>query len=230
MASLEIRLLGPPLVTWNGVYLAIPRRRARALLYRLAIEMQPVAREHLIYLFWANIDNTHAHRDLTHLLTHLRNAIPEADVIQTTADFVCLDARTVWSDTNDFLRLLRGLRAEATPEVFKQAASLCRGPLFDGFALDGCAEFEEWLTLERAVWERRCLGLLNTMGSDPNQYAELGMATLCTHCTLSMESLGSEADRRLMQSRLDAGDFDGVHRHWKMVRDLLVQEGVVGLN
>jgi DNA-binding SARP family transcriptional activator len=36
-----------------------------------------------------------------------------------------------------------------------QAASLYAGPLMDGFFLDDGCEFEEWLTVERAIWERR---------------------------------------------------------------------------
>lgn len=228
MASLEIRLLGPPLVSWKGAYLAIPRRRARALLYRLAVEKQPVAREHLIYLFWANTDNVRARRDLTHLITHLRNAIPEPGVIRTTAEVVYLDARATWSDTSEYLQLFRGQHSEITPGLLQKAASLCHGPLLDGFTLDGCPEFEEWMTLERAVWERRYLGLLTTIGRTPLKDAETGMTMLCLHQSLSMEALDIETDRLLMQSRLDAGDYDGVYRHWEMVRDLLDQDGVVG--
>ena len=40
-SEIQIYLLGPPRVEWHGQLLAIPRRQARALLYRLAAGNQP---------------------------------------------------------------------------------------------------------------------------------------------------------------------------------------------
>lgn len=56
--ELSIFLLGPPRVEIASGPLAIPRRQARALLYRLAIEAQPVPRESLCFLFWPDAGET----------------------------------------------------------------------------------------------------------------------------------------------------------------------------
>jgi len=171
MNPLRIYLLGVPSVRWGEAFLSISRRRVRALLFRLAIDLRPVSREHLATLLWTNVCDTTAHRDLSHLLTHLRNALPDPACLAVESDFVCLDERRVWSDTAAFMDLLRQTRVppieDAAGEaeqlatrpgqlaVLGQAAALYRGPLMDGFFLDEGLEFDEWLTIERLIWERR---------------------------------------------------------------------------
>lgn len=53
MSQLLVRLLGPPTVEWEGGFLPVPRRKVRALFFRLALDMHPVSREHLTYLLWS---------------------------------------------------------------------------------------------------------------------------------------------------------------------------------
>ncbi|HBY96409.1 MAG TPA: hypothetical protein DEP84_21115, partial [Chloroflexi bacterium] len=71
-ADLRVYLLGAPRVEWTGRPLAIPRRQARALLYRLAASLEAIPREHLCFLFWPDAPDSVARRNLSHLLTHLR--------------------------------------------------------------------------------------------------------------------------------------------------------------
>jgi len=85
-ADLRIYLLGPPEVTWAGRPLSIPRRQARALLYRLAVHLQPVPREQLCFLFWPDTPESTARLNLSRLLHHLRRALPAPDVILTLED------------------------------------------------------------------------------------------------------------------------------------------------
>src|SRR5690242_10952080 len=89
-AQLRIRLLGPPAATWAGARLDIPRRQARALLFRLAAQGTPVPREQLCYLFWPDQPDSAARRSLAHLLTHLRRALPAPDVLASSNDQVGL--------------------------------------------------------------------------------------------------------------------------------------------
>src|SRR5215217_4366122 len=52
---LHITLLGSPQLTLLGAPISLPRRQLRALLYRLAVALQPVPREQLCFLFWPDI-------------------------------------------------------------------------------------------------------------------------------------------------------------------------------
>ncbi len=53
--DLGVYLLGPPRVEWAGDPWDIPRRQVRALLYRLAVQPDPVPRERLCFLFWPDV-------------------------------------------------------------------------------------------------------------------------------------------------------------------------------
>ena len=88
--SLFLGLLGPPTVTWGGIGVPIARRQTRALLYRLALHLAPVPRTQLGYLFWPDVPDTSARRNLTHLLTLLRYALPQPDLLLTEGETVAL--------------------------------------------------------------------------------------------------------------------------------------------
>src|SRR5215210_968852 len=92
VARLQIKLLGAPAATWAGAQLAIPRRQARALLFRLAAQATPVPREQLCYLFWPDEPDATARRSLAHLLTHLRRAMPVPDLLISSNDQVGLNS------------------------------------------------------------------------------------------------------------------------------------------
>ena len=70
-SEIQIYLLGPPRVEWHGQLLAIPRRQARALLYRLAAGDQPISRDGLSFLFWPDVGQATAGHNLSRLITIL---------------------------------------------------------------------------------------------------------------------------------------------------------------
>ena len=61
------------------------------------MHMQPVPREHLCYLFWSDKPESQARRNLSHLLTHLRRALPASDDILSVDDQIALNGSLVWS-------------------------------------------------------------------------------------------------------------------------------------
>ena len=102
---LRVYLLGPPVVQWADQPLGIPRRQTRALLYRLAADLEPIPRAHLCFLFWPDISESRARRNLTRQLTHLRRALPDPEVLITSDDQIMLGRDRVWSDTVAFEEL-----------------------------------------------------------------------------------------------------------------------------
>src|SRR5262245_64567622 len=85
-ATLRIALLGPPTLTSGDQPVAMPRRQARALLYRIAAASHPVPREQLAYLLWPDSFEATARRNLTVLLTQIRQALPQPDLLLTLND------------------------------------------------------------------------------------------------------------------------------------------------
>jgi DNA-binding SARP family transcriptional activator len=93
--QLHISLLGPPQLKVLGTPVPLPRRQLRALLYRLAVTLQPVSREHLCFLLWPDIPEAAARRHLTVLLNQLRQMLP-SDLVRTQRDAIRLDPAGVY--------------------------------------------------------------------------------------------------------------------------------------
>lgn len=162
--ELQVYLLGSPAVEWEGHPVEIPRRQARLLLYHLATHLQAVARDRLAFLFWPDAPDSAARRRLTHLLTHLRRALPEPSLLLITGDHICLDSRRVWSDTAAFACLCTEANVRGPEDALRQAVELYRGPFLAGLFLHSDnAELETWAMLERRAFERLYLDALESL-------------------------------------------------------------------
>ena len=139
-AGLVLELLGAPrLRDGAGHERALPSRRALALLAVLAAEGE-VARSRLATLFWGELDDASARRNLRRELARLRSEGLEA----------------TFSTVGDRLRLGAGLASDI--DAFRGAAACgdgaaalaaWRGPLLDGFELAEAAAFRDWLGEQR---------------------------------------------------------------------------------
>src|SRR5215211_2988287 len=95
---LTIQLLGTPEIGWPGGPLVLTRRRARALLFRLAASPAPVPRDQLAALFWPDAPDAAARRSLVVLLDHLRRGLPYPDLLVAADGAVGLRRDLAWSD------------------------------------------------------------------------------------------------------------------------------------
>jgi DNA-binding SARP family transcriptional activator len=157
---ISIHLLGTPAVRWVGETLSIPRRHVRGLLYHLAAQRAPSPRENLCLLFWPDIPEANAYRNLTRALTHLRRAIPIPAVLMTAKETVQLVELQLWCDVFEFRRLTE---EGAGIDNVERAVDLYRGPFLDGFYLPGCMEFEHWMSQECIALEKIYLDALSRL-------------------------------------------------------------------
>ena len=222
--TLQIAVLGPPIVAWAGVTLPIPRRQARALLYRLAVPLAPVPRTQLCYLFWPDVPDATARRNLTHLLTLLRRALPQPDMLVAEGETVGLHRRQAWSDADAFARLTRTADALARPAALVEALDLCRGPLLDGFALPDCPEFESWLDLERSAWERRFDDALAAVVETHTVAGDYAAAIAAAERYLRRDALAEEMHRRLIALHAAAGNRTAALRQFEQCAIVLERE------
>ncbi|MDH7472772.1 MAG: AAA family ATPase [Anaerolineae bacterium] len=226
--NLRVYLLGPPCVEWVGCPCRIHRRQARALFYRLAARLEPVSREHLCFLFWSDIPESTARRHLSHLLTHLRRALPDPAVLLDYDDQVGLDAHRVWSDVVAFERLcaaltsisLRGVRGE----VLQQAVDLYRGPFLNGFSLPTSPEFEAWATQERYTWERLYLEALAILIGERAARKEYDAAIAYARRYLATDDLAEDMHRRLIELYTAVGDRSAALRQFERCAVVLERE------
>jgi predicted ATPase/DNA-binding SARP family transcriptional activator len=191
--SLHIVLLGPPFVHVERQPLTIPRRQTRALLYYLAAVERPVSRDQLCLLFWPDVSQTVARRNLVVQLNQLRRVLPP-DTLRVTADTIALDAVRTQCDTFDFTAAARSVDAGA----LSHAVALYSGPFLDGFALPDCLEYDAWLTQERQIWERRYLqtlaGLIEALTVAEQYHAAIDNARRY----LDTDPLAEDMHRRLI--------------------------------
>src|SRR5262245_22798827 len=222
--QLRIELLGPPIAMWAGERLAIPRRQARALLFRMAAQAAPVPREQLCYLFWPDEPDAAARRSLAHLLTHLRRALPTPDLLIASNDQISLDNASIWVDTSAFERLIATAAPSERAAALKQAADLMRGPFLAGFSLPDCPEFDEWAAQERQQWERRFLETLAALVEHHTAGGEWGAAIDAAQRYLAVDELAEEIHRRLIQLYAFGGDRGAALRQFERCSDVLERE------
>lgn len=163
--TLRILLLGAPEVLWGGEAVCISRRQVRALLYRLAARQEPVSRDHLCFLFWPDTPDATARRCLTHLLTHLRLALPIPQLILFLGDAVQLNTACAWSDTVWLHELCCTRTADLNPELCWRTLDLIRGPFLEGFALPHCPEYELWVVQEQQHWHCQIARMVSRLAS-----------------------------------------------------------------
>ena len=209
---LGLTLFGPPVITWDGAAVPVARRQTRALLYRLAAELRPVARDHLCVLFWPDVPDAAARRSLTHLMTHLRRALPDPHLLHTDGDCIALRSDTAASDT---ARLANIAMSTQTPlAALRAAADLVLGPFLQGFSLPGCPEFEAWADDERARWERISRELFATLAERAAAEERVDDAIWAAERGLALDELDEVLHRQLMTLYGLQGDRAAVERQY----------------
>ena len=193
-----IRLLGSPTVTWDGAPLPILRRQTRILLYRLAVPGPPLSRDHLSFLFWPDVPESIAGRNLSHLLTHLRQALPNSDVLITAEDQVYLDSKETWSDVREFLQLRDFRGANRDVDRLARAVQLFRGPFLDGVSAPHNPDYESWVMLERRTLERRYRDTLITLIDEYSGSGAYDQAIRCANRYLATDRLDESIPQRLI--------------------------------
>lgn len=238
-ADLRIYLLGPPRVEYSKGSLAIPRRQARALLYRLAADMQPIPRERLCYLFWPDESESSARRNLSHLITHLRLALPDPQFFIFEGDQIGLSPQRVWSDAAAFESLCTGLtlpgsshpiqdNRDQTPSVemppLEWVVGLYRGAFLEGFSLPSCAEFEEWIVQQRYSLERLYLLGLEALIEQTTQQENFASAIRYAQRYLNTDPLAEDVHRRLIELYAATGNRNAAMRQFELCTHVLEQE------
>ena len=145
--GLRIRLLGPVAVEINGSPVAIPSKRARALLgYLVQRGGTDVARSTITGLLWSERGEEQARASLRQTLSELRAALSklEKPPINATNETITWDAGSAWIDSNE----LENAAHSDNDKELHEAALLIRGEFMEGLSIDEAA-FENWLAGER---------------------------------------------------------------------------------
>src|SRR5512135_1469376 len=102
---LKLFLFGQPRLEYQGQALDVERRKALALVARLAIAEQPQSRDLLATLLWPDLDQQHARTALRSTLPSLTSLVPD-DWLDADRMTIALNREAIWVDVTVFLSLL----------------------------------------------------------------------------------------------------------------------------
>jgi DNA-binding SARP family transcriptional activator/tetratricopeptide (TPR) repeat protein len=224
VAPLHVYVMGPPRVEWLGQPLAVPRRQARALLFRLASSQRAVSRQALSFLFWPDIHEADARRHITRLLTHLRRALPVPEVLQAAGDRVGLDMLRAWSDVVEFDRLCAVQDSYHRFTALQQAVALYRGPFLAGLSLPSSPEFEAWSLQEQCARERLYLEALDLLIEHCTAQGAYHEAIAYAQRYLETDELAETTHRRLIELYALDGDRGAALRQFERCATILERE------
>ena len=118
-----------------------------ALLARLAVESAAagdVSREHLLALFWPEMDAAHARGALRQAVFHLRQSLGTGVLISTGAQSLAVAPGSLRCDATE-------LDAFVNASAWSDAVALYRAPFLDGFHVNGVGtDFEQWVDAARS--------------------------------------------------------------------------------
>jgi DNA-binding SARP family transcriptional activator len=124
-----------------------------ALVAHLAVEAARVRsrrfsrRDHLVGLFWPELDQLHARTALRRVVYQLRAALGAEAIVSRGDEEIALEENIVRSDVLEFSEAV-------TKSQLARALELYCGELLPGFHLSGCGEFARWLDASRDHFRR----------------------------------------------------------------------------
>jgi DNA-binding SARP family transcriptional activator len=133
--AVKLHFLGEPFVEKDGARLAIPFRKAEAMVFYLALEGR-ISRKTLEFLFWGDKDASQAANSVRNAIYLLRKVLP--DNLKADRQYVFLENAE---------RDIDSISALADPDRAIPAFFFVE-PL-KGFDALGVAEFDEWLSFAR---------------------------------------------------------------------------------
>jgi len=196
MACLNARLLGGcEFHDENGVELALPTRKARALLAYLALrpdEWHP--RDRLAAMFWGDRGESQARHSLNQVLYAIRKL--GDTILEGEPSRLRLRGAAVQVDANDVRALLRTDALAASAQY--------AGPLLDGFVLSEPA-FEEWVQAERGNLHEAICEALRKRLSEAVDAGDSEAGIQASRRLLDLEPYDEAATRQLMRLHAAGG-------------------------
>lgn len=234
---LEILVLGPPAILFNGKPLVIQRRQLRTLLYFLACQPEGVGRGDLLNRFWPETKETDARRQLRELLSKLRNQLPFAEILETDHDRVWLNDDSVHTDIRDFLQCIQPIRhildtsigvpvfSETLIADLEKAVSLWRSPNFlSGVKISNTHEFDNWMQEKASTLEYYRLKCLELLADHFSTIGDVDRAILFMNKALETDALNVSLQTRLISLLYNSGRIHEAQAFYSHLKVLYEQE------
>jgi DNA-binding SARP family transcriptional activator len=182
---LQFRLLGQPQIALGGQPLNdFATRKAQALLIYLASTGYLHSREKLAGLFWPDMPDCQALKNLRTILPGLRQLVGPYLIV--TREAIAFDrAQPHWLDVEVLRKVLENLTVTTNPQQLWDVITLYQEDFLAGWYVRRAPEFEEWMFMEREQLRRLVVR---------------GLTFLTERClNEGVETIGLRAVERLLQ-------------------------------
>lgn len=240
MARLELFYLGAFEVLLDGKPVTgFESSKVRALLAYLGIEHdRPHSREKLAGLFWPEQSEETAKKNLRQALSNLRKNLDETTnpnpVLIVTPDSIQIHSgEMVWSDTATFSENM--VCCEAHRHRYLETCQPCirrlqemvvlyRGDFLQGFFIDGCLEFEDWLLILRERLHQQVLVVQHTLARHHEQRGEITQALYYARRQVELDPWREEAHQQFIRLFAMNGQRSAALRQYDICRKVLAEE------
>ena len=204
---IELRLLGTvTLADADGrpvrSLLTQPRRLALLAYLAAATPRGMRRRDHLLPLFWPELDQARARAALRQALHVLRTELGPEALTNNGEEEIGLDGDRFRCDVSDF-------DGAMAARQFETALELYRGPLLDGFFIPDAPEFERWLETERARLQDAASRAARTLAAGCEEAGDLPAAAQWTRRAARLTPLDESLARALIRLLDRMGDRAG---------------------
>lgn len=233
MPQLTLSFLGTIETRLDGVVLTGFRSdKVRALLAYLAVEAdRPHRRARLAGLFWPEWKEAEARTYLRQALANLQTLLVNESSSGLLITRDTLQWHPAMTDVVDVLAFERNviLPATLTPppltvSTLQKAVTLYRGSFLEGFFLNGCPEFEEWVLLTRVRLQQKMVAVLTWLADYYQRQQVYHEAIPYARRRVELEPTTEEAHQPLIRLLALAGQRSAAVSQFELCRIMLRQE------
>lgn len=222
MNQTTLTLLGDFCLSVDGVSIALPTRKAEALLAYLALHPDARhTREKLAGLLWGGHTDAQARHNLRQCLSHLRKALGSAatKIIDADQASIMLRSDAIEIDVGSLQQILNGGQSD----LLQRADQICNGELLANLNLreEG---FDDWLSQQREAARKLQSDVLLRVTGDLLANGDAEAAVAVALKLAHMDALDEAAQRLLMRAYAAAGQRSAALAHYQTTRVLLADE------
>lgn len=228
-SQLQLALLGEPKVTLNGVPLTgFISAKAQALLFYWAITGRSHSRATLAALFWDEMPEAAAKKNLTKAISNLRKLVGDyvlANNQSAGLNFALLPEIDVQLFIQGVEEIANGNQQPGmVNQQFHKAIDLYQGELLQGFYVKDAPVFEEWLWGERERLHQMALRGILITAEEHATHNDLQRSIDDLNRLLHFDPLHEEAHLQLIQALARSGQRGAALAHYDSCCKLLAEE------
>ena len=232
---LRLRFLGCCEILLPGEPARLETAKTRALLVYLASNPAPQSRHTLMNMFWGELPEANARRNLRRALWNLRRQLSAPELpppVLADRETICFNRETsFWSDVETFEAACARLDPVSESsylipdlEGLRSDINLYEGEFLEGFFVNGAPAFEEWALAERQRLDLLAMRALQYLVEGYASQDSIEIALLYARRLLVLEPWRERTHRLLMRLLASSGQRAEALAQYEACNRVLAEE------